>query len=91
MPDVELESGSGKPVKVSLGLYVIIQLVLSCTMFGAGYATVKRDISDTQKAVEELKQKNAIELDQAQDIIRRLIRIEERMDVLREESRGRRR
>jgi TRAP-type mannitol/chloroaromatic compound transport system permease small subunit len=54
---IELDAESGKtPVRLSMGLYVLIQIVLGVFFFGVSYASTSWEIKSLKQEVGEMKE-----------------------------------
>lgn len=90
MPEIEIDGAQHKPLRVSLGFYVVIQLAISCGAIGIGYATVKRDISEHAKAIEEIQKQRNESVRFENEALQRLVRMEVTLEDMKERLRGRR-
>jgi hypothetical protein len=53
---IELDAEGGKnPVRLSMGLYVLIQIVLGVFFFGVSYASTAADIKTLKQEVTEIR------------------------------------
>jgi hypothetical protein len=86
--DVQVDAGGTGPVRVSFKAAVILQIIVACAGIGVMWSTTTRDIKEQGKAIEEIQRKFDNNVSFQGEVIQRLVRIEERVEVLRE---GRRR
>ena len=85
--DIELHQGDGTPFRMSITLYVLIQIVMGAFLFGGLYASVKSDLerSTARMAESEKRQEEMIQFQK--DTIRQLAILQTELSNMREELR----
>lgn len=85
--DIEFHSTGDKPFRMSMGVYVLVQLIMGAFLFGGLYSTFNTRLDQATKKLEEADQR-AIQMTEFQkEVIRQLAILQNDIAHLREESR----
>lgn len=85
--DFEIRQGDGTPFRMSITLYVLIQIVMGAFLFGGLYTSVKSDLerSTARMAESEKRQEEMIQFQK--DTIRQLAILQTELSHMRDELR----
>lgn len=85
--DIELRQGDGTPFRMSITLYVLIQIVMGAFLFGGLYASLKLDLERSTARMAESEKRQEEMLQFQRDTIRQLAILQTDLSHMREELR----
>jgi hypothetical protein len=85
--DIELRRGDGSPLRMSITLYVLIQIVMGAFLFGGLYASLKSDLERTSIRMSESEKRQEEMISFQKDAIRQLAILQTELSNVRDELR----
>ena len=85
--DIELKRGDGSPLRVSITIYVAVQLIMGAFLFGGLYQAFDSRLTQTALKLEESEKRAKENLEFQKEVIRQLAVLQTDIGNLREEFR----
>jgi hypothetical protein len=85
--EIELRKGDGSPFRMSITLYVLIQIVMGAFLFGGLYASLKSDLERTSIRMSESEKRQEEMISFQKDAIRQLAILQTELTNVRDEIR----